>query len=121
MIQINLSEKQARDFHAFAMALMGADKPNPAFKAIVDSIEQQLRPRSGNQAEFAVWKSERVLPNLIEAWKRKNEPAEKTFGNEPSQIVIDEVNQAIGYSLQVGGALYNALKDISVNGRSGRF
>lgn len=102
MIQINLSEKQARELLACigdSVRIVGA------MAEVVNQIDKQLMPRSTNLAEFAAWKSERITPNLVEAWKRKHEPAEVTFA--------DEINRGVDYSLQVGGALYEALKKVS--------
>lgn len=79
MIQINLSEKEARHFYNFAMSVMGV-QDCPSAKAIISAIEHQLLPVSTNQAEMAVWRSKSVNPSIIEAWKRKHESAESAFG-----------------------------------------
>jgi hypothetical protein len=69
MITINLSEKQAReilDTIGDQLHIKGAAAE------LLNQIEKQLTPVSTNQAEFAAWKSERILPNIIKAWKRKH-------------------------------------------------
>lgn len=70
MITINLSDKQARellDTIGEQIHVKGA-----AAELLINQIERQLTPASTNQAEFAAWKSERILPNIIKAWKRKH-------------------------------------------------
>lgn len=124
MIQINLSEKQAREFCDFCFSVTGV-LDTPIAREVFKIVERQLLPHSSEQAALAVWRSERVLPNLIEAWRRKNETSEKSFGQ--SEMFSDITpSEALKYSVNAGGALYNEIvgkrgKVVSVNGRSGRF
>ena len=69
MITINLSEKQAREL---LDSLGDQLHIKGAAAEVLNQIDKQLTPTSTNQAEFASWKSERILPNIIKAWKRKH-------------------------------------------------
>lgn len=69
MITINLSEKQAREL---LDTIAIHNEVSGSVAEVADQISRQLMPHSNNKAEFAVWKSERILPNIIEAWKRKH-------------------------------------------------
>lgn len=54
MIQINLSEKQAREL--MIMMMWGADEENETACEIITQIENQLMPRAIEQAELAAWR-----------------------------------------------------------------
>lgn len=123
MITVNISNKDAREFLEFLYAV------NPACssvaKAVMSQIERQMMPVSTNQAELAIWRGKRMIPNLIELWKRKNETAEKCFGENlqmfreatPAEELKGRMASALMYSTKTGSEVYNML----VNGRSGRW
>lgn len=69
MITINLSEKQAREI---LDAISEQLHVKGATAELLNQIDKQLTPASTSQAEFAAWKSKRITPNIIKAWKRKH-------------------------------------------------
>lgn len=75
MLQINLSEKQAREFYDFCLRVAGV-QDNPVIREMFRIVERQLLPDSTSKAELAVWRSKHVTPSIIEAWKRKHETME---------------------------------------------
>lgn len=112
MITINLSEKQAREI----LDTIGEQlNVKGAAAELLNQIDKQLTPVSTNQAEFAVWKSERILPNIIKEWKRKHKKqvnVEELFTDElsPSKVAkyqlryIESVcNQVLGVSFSFKG------------------
>ncbi|QAX92028.1 hypothetical protein vBSsoS008_021 [Shigella phage vB_SsoS_008] len=69
MITINDSEKPARemaDAIGDQLHVKGLDAE------LLNQIEKQLTDRSTNCSGVAAWKSERILPNIFKAWKRKH-------------------------------------------------
>lgn len=91
MIQINLSEKEARELLAFLYAVN--PKAADVAKAVMTQVERQLMPSSTSQAEIAAWRGERIVPNLIEAWKRKHEvaqPIETWLVGTKASVILGE-------------------------------
>lgn len=88
MITINLSDKQAREL----LDTIGEQlHVKGAAAELLNQIDRQLTPVPTNQAEFAAWKSERITPNIIKAWKRKHKKeinVEDLFNDElsPSKV-----------------------------------
>lgn len=80
MLQVNLSEKQAREFYDFCLRVAGV-QDNPVIREMFSTIERQILPDSTNKAEFAVWRSKRITPAIVEAWKRKNGSPNIVFAN----------------------------------------
>lgn len=111
MITINLSDEQAReilDTIGDQLHIKGATAE------LLNQIERQLTPVSTNQAEFAAWKSERITPNIIKAWKRKHKKeinVEDLFADElsPSKVAQYQLrymesvcNQILGVNFSFG-------------------
>ena len=66
MLQVNLSEKQAREFYDFCLRVAGV-QDNPVIREMFSVIERQILPDSTNKAEFAAWRSKRITPAIVEA------------------------------------------------------
>lgn len=88
MIQINLSEEQARLMLAgFGWREgMGYESKIRLSETVAAEVFRQLErhfePVGTEQAEFAVWRHEHgYTAGAIEEWKRKNETAESAFAN----------------------------------------
>lgn len=80
MIQINLSEEQAKSLlNSMGWRWVGGkdDQVNigrEVAKELFTQLEQQLMPRSTSAAELAVWRHENGLNEMdVEKWKRKHE------------------------------------------------
>lgn len=112
MITINLSEKQAREI----LDTIGEQlHVKGAAAELLNQIDKQLTPVSTNQAEFAAWKSERITPNIIKAWKRKHKKeisVKELFEDEltPAKIAQYQLrymesvcNQVLGVSFSLKG------------------
>lgn len=94
MLQVNLSDKQAREFYDFCLRVAGI-QDNPVIREMFRIVENQLLPDSTNKAELAVWRSKRITPAIIEAWKRNNGSPKIVFANgEPRRnmgcVVVGE-------------------------------
>lgn len=102
MITINLSDKQAREI----LDTIGEQlHVKGAIAEVINQIERQLTPVSTNQAEFAAWKSERILPNISKAWKRKHKKeinVEDLFTDELSPKGLSIPVAIHGVGLQSG-------------------
>lgn len=109
MITINLSDKQAREI----LDTIGEQlHVKGATAEILNQIERQLTPSSTNQAEFAAWKSERILPNIIKAWKRKHKKeinVEDLFSDElsPSKVAQYQLRYMESVCKQVLGVNFS--------------
>lgn len=99
MITINLSDKQAReilDTIGDQLHIKGATSE------LLNQIERQLTPASTNQSEFAAWKSERILPNIIKAWKRKHKK-EINVEDKLTEVLNNFTQYQIAYMERVTG------------------
>lgn len=99
MITINLSDKQAReilDTIGDQLHIKGATSE------LLNQIERQLTPVSTNQAEFAAWKSERITPNIINAWKRKHKK-EINVEDKLTEVLNNFTQYQIAYMERVTG------------------
>ncbi|WPJ70009.1 hypothetical protein [Escherichia phage vB_EcoS_ULIM2] len=99
MITINLSDKQAReilDTIGDQLHIKGATSE------LLNQIERQLTPTSTNQSEFAAWKSERTLPNIIKAWKRKHKK-EINVEDKLTEVLNNFTQYQIAYMERVTG------------------
>lgn len=85
MIQINLSEEQAKELlRAFgwrsvhgSQAIAGIRED--VAKDIFIQLENKFMPTGFNKAEFAKWKGENgINDSIIEKWRRDNETAEES-------------------------------------------
>src|SRR5699024_2470491 len=111
MITMNLSDKQARELKDTIGEQLHA---KGAAAELINQIERQLTPASTNQSEFASWKSERILPNIIKAWKRKHKKeinVEDLFTDELSASKVAQYqlrymesvcNQVLGVNFSFG-------------------
>lgn len=112
MITINLSDKQAREL----LDTIGEHlHVKGATAELLNQIDRKLTPVSTNQAEFAAWKSERITPNIIKAWKRKHKKeinVEDLFNDElsPSKVAQYQLrymesvcNQVLDVNFSFGG------------------
>lgn len=114
MITINLSDKQARE-------LLGTIDEQIHVKGaaaeLLNQIERQLTPASTNQAEFAAWKSERILPNIIKAWKRKHKKeinVDDLFSDELSPSKVAQ------YQLRYMESVCNQVLNVNFSFGSGK-
>ncbi|HFQ5757815.1 TPA: hypothetical protein ACHR5Y_004799 [Escherichia coli] len=99
MITINLSDKQAREI----LDTIGEQlHVKGATAEILNQIERQLTPVSTNQAEFAAWKSERIMPNIIKAWKRKHKK-EINVEDKLTEVLNNFTQYQIAYMERVTG------------------
>lgn len=99
MITINLSDKQAReilDTIGDQLHIKGATAE------LLNQIERQLTPASTNQSEFASWKSERIMPNIIKAWKRKHKK-EINVEDKLTEVLNNFTQYQIAYMERVTG------------------
>lgn len=85
MIQINLSEEQAKELlRAFCWrSIHGsqaiANIKEEVAKTVFMQLEHKFLPRNFEQAEFAKWKGDNgVNDRIIESWRRQNETAEES-------------------------------------------
>ncbi|WET18201.1 hypothetical protein S202_09 [Shigella phage S2_02] len=112
MITINLSDKQAREL----LGTIGEQlHVKGATAELLNQIDRKLTPVSTNQAEFAAWKSERITPNIIRAWKSKHKKeinVEDLFTDElsPSKVAQYQLrymesvcNQVLDVNFSFGG------------------
>ncbi|ATN94126.1 hypothetical protein HOS16_gp48 [Shigella phage vB_SflS-ISF001] len=112
MITINLSEKQAR----VLLDVIGDQLHTKGAAAeLLNQIEIQLTPVSTKQAEYAAWKSERILPNIIKAWKPKHIKEIKVDDQFTDELSPSKVAQ---YQLRYMVSVYNQV--IGVNYSFGR-
>lgn len=84
MLQVNLSDKQAREFYDFCLRVAGA-QDSPVIREMFRIVERQLLPESTSKAELAVWRSKRITPAIVEAWKQKNGSPNIAFANGESR------------------------------------
>lgn len=99
MITINLSDKQAREI----LDTIGEQlHVKGAAAELLNQIERQLTPASTNQSEFATWKSERILPNIIKAWKRKHKK-EINVEDKLTEVLNNFTQYQIEYMERVTG------------------
>ncbi|ALT58222.1 hypothetical protein FDG91_gp18 [Escherichia phage JMPW1] len=114
MITINLSDKQAREI----LDTIGEQlHVKVATAEILNQIERQLTPVSTNQAEFSIWKSERILPNIIKAWKRKNKKeinVDDLFSDELSPSKVAQ------YQLRYMESVCNQVLNVNFSFGSGK-
>lgn len=99
MITINLSDKQAReilDTIGDQLHIKGATAE------LLNQIERQLTPASTNQSEFAAWKSQRIMPNIIKAWKRKHKK-EINVEDKLTEVLNNFTQYQIAYMERVTG------------------
>lgn len=77
MIQINLSEEQAKKLlHATGW---GEHIPNDVERELFKQLERQLTPASTEAASLAAWRAEvGYTAKAVEEWKRKHETMEIT-------------------------------------------
>lgn len=99
MITINLSDKQAREL----LDTIGEQlHVKGAAAELLNQIDRQLTPVSTNQAEFAAWKSERITPNIIKAWKRKHKK-EINVEDKLTEVLNNFTQYQIEYMERVTG------------------
>lgn len=114
MITINLSEKQAREI---LDAIGDQLHVKGATAELLNQIEKQLTPASTSQAEFAAWKSERILPNIIKAWKRKHKKeinVDDLFADELSPSKVAQ------YQLRYMESVCNQVLNVNFSFGSGK-
>lgn len=80
MIQINLSEEQAKKL--LNATGWGEKIPRDVERELFRQLEHKLTPASTEAASLAVWRHEHgYTAGAIKEWKRNNETAESAFAN----------------------------------------